>query len=466
MKIITKSVIALSLLFAVVSCDDKDLDPTLSVNKEVVTITSVNDLRLILSGAYNRMTDKFYYGRDILIFGDVRSDNAYSNGNSGRFVTPGSMDMVDSDAYARDTFTQIYTVVASCNIVINATLVGTTDEETNQINYYKGQALTLRALAHYDLLRLYGQQNVNGGGLSANGIAYITEFKSENLSPVRNTVGEVKDFIYADLDQALSLMSTDLDGSKETITTPAVNAIKARVALYFEDWTIAKDASNTAMTEATAKGTRIALTSEFVATYTTPTPVNSIFELAFRDNDNESIDGLYNIFAETTYGDIVVLDNFKNQFSTTDVRGGSSMLAVDSKNRLRNVGKFIAFESNVPLIRFEEMVLVNAEASFMIDNSDATVLTSINSIATNRGAAAYTSVTLNDILNERRKELAFEGFRFDDIARTKQNMPVADVLKQTYDDKGTIVFGSYRYAFPIPLVETNANANTKQNAGY
>jgi hypothetical protein len=466
MKTIIKSLMALSLLFTVISCDDKDLDPTLSVNKDITTIKSVNDLNLVISGAYDRMTNSFYYGRDILIFGDVRSDNAYSNGNSGRFVTAGSMDMVDSDAYPRDTFTQIYKVIGSCNIVINSSIAGANATETSQISYYKGQALTLRALAHYDLLRLFGQQNVDGGGLTAKGIAYVKEFQSSNLSPSRNTVGEVKDFIYADLDQALSLMNADLDGSKETITTPAVNAIKARVALYFEDWSIAKKASSDAMNTAAANGSRIAQANEFVNSYTMPTPVNSIFELAFRDNDNQSIDGLYNIYAETNYGDVAVLQNFKNQFSPSDVRGSAAMLAVDSKNKLRNVGKFISNSSNVPLIRFEEMVLVNAEASFMLNSADPSVLVSLNSIASNRGADLYIAVTRNDILNERRKELAFEGFRFDDLARTKKDMPIVDALRQTYDDKGAIVFGSYRYAFPIPLVETNANANATQNKGY
>ncbi|MGO4821460.1 MULTISPECIES: RagB/SusD family nutrient uptake outer membrane protein [unclassified Flavobacterium] len=466
MKIILKSLIALSLLFTVISCDDKDLDPTLSVNKDITTIKSINDLNLVISGAYDRMTNTFYYGRDILVYGDVRSDNAYSNGNSGRFVTPASMDMVDSDGYARDTFTQIYKVIGSCNIVINSSIEGSNAAETAQINYYKGQALTLRALAHYDLLRLFGQQNVDGGGLTAKGISYVKVFQSANLSPARNTVGEVKEFIYADLNQALDLMNADLDGSKETVTTPAVNAVKARVALYFEDWTIAKDASAKAMNAAAANGTRIAQTNEFVSTYTIPTPVNSIFELAFRDNDNQSIDGLYNIYAETNYGDVAVLQDLKNQFIASDVRGSAAMLALDSKGKLRNVGKFISNSSNVPLIRFEEMVLVNAEASFMLNNVDPSVLISMNSIATNRGAAAYAVVTRNDILKERRKELAFEGFRFDDLARTKKDMPVVDALRQTYDDKGQILYGSYKYAFPIPLVEINANANAVQNKGY
>jgi hypothetical protein len=59
----------------------------------------------VISGAYDRMTNSFIMVVIYYSWQDVRSDNAYSNGNSGRFVTAGSMDMVDSDAYPRDTFT-------------------------------------------------------------------------------------------------------------------------------------------------------------------------------------------------------------------------------------------------------------------------------------------------------------------------------------------------------------------------
>ena len=47
-------------------------------------------------------------------------------------------------------------------------------------------------------------------------------------------------------------------------------------------------------------------------------------------------------------------------------------------------------------------------------------------------------------------------------------MPVVDAVNQTYDDLGLskITYGSYRYAFPIPLREINANSNTVPNKGY
>ena len=85
-----KKIIYGALIFSGIffnSCSDNDLDPTLSVNKDVTAITNLGDLKGLLAGAYDRMTSANYYGRNMLIFGDVRSDNAYANGNSGRFLT-------------------------------------------------------------------------------------------------------------------------------------------------------------------------------------------------------------------------------------------------------------------------------------------------------------------------------------------------------------------------------------------
>ncbi len=80
----------IGLLFSTVllnSCSDSDLDPTLSDSKSVEEgISSADDLSAVILGMYNRFSSYKYYGRDYLVYGDVRSDNALSNGNSGRFI--------------------------------------------------------------------------------------------------------------------------------------------------------------------------------------------------------------------------------------------------------------------------------------------------------------------------------------------------------------------------------------------
>ena len=114
------------------------------------------------------------------------------------------------------------------------------------------------------------------------------------------------------------------------------------------------------------------------------------------------------------------------------------------------------------MIRFEEVVLIYAEA--LLHNSKAgDALIQLNKIPANRNAVQYTVANDTNILLERRKELAFEGFRFDDLARTGTSMPLVDPVRQTF---GTVNFGDYNYAFPFPNTEIGANTNVKQNYKY
>lgn len=450
-KLFIMSVLAAATM---VSCSEDSLDPTLAVNKSVETsINTEEDLQGILLGMYNRLTSTQYYGRDIIIYGDARSDNAFSNGNSGRFVTVSTMAMTETDGQATGTWTQIYQVIASANIVIGADVTG---DET-AINHIKGQAYAVRALAHFDALRLYGQQHVQSGGLSALGVPYVTEFKGENLLPTRNTVGEVKALIEEDFATALSLMSQSLnDPSKQYITTHAVNGLWSRVEIYFGDY---QKALTAAAAVVNSNEFSIVPAGDFVASWSIDGAVNSIFELAVNNNDNNGINGLANIYRGNTYGDIQAYDAFANIFDAGDIRGSAEMIDVDGAGNLRNIGKYpsATFDDNISIIRYEEVVLNYAEA---LQNTGGNGLVFLNSIANNRNALPYATASQANILLERRKELSFEGFRFDDLARSNMDIPNLD------PNQAGPAYGSFNYAFPIPAVETNANSNMVQNFGY
>ena len=103
-----KKVIYTLFSIALLATGCTDLDPTLEQDKILgESIKSVEDVRSVLNSAYNRMSLREYYGRDVIIFGEVRSDNAYSDANSNRFVSVAKMDMTRTDAYASDTWTRI-----------------------------------------------------------------------------------------------------------------------------------------------------------------------------------------------------------------------------------------------------------------------------------------------------------------------------------------------------------------------
>ncbi|MBN1132497.1 MAG: RagB/SusD family nutrient uptake outer membrane protein [Bacteroidales bacterium] len=461
MRKITIITLAIALLGISYSCSKDSLEPTLAQSKSVETsINTAEDLQGILYGAYNRITQASYYGRDVIIFNEVRSDNCFANGKSGRFVNPAAMNVGVADAYPTDTWSQIYAVIATANIIINAEDI---EGDAADINHIKGQAHAIRALAHFDLLKLFGQQHVSGGDATL-GVPIITEYKGEDLLPARSTVAQVREAVNNDLTQALTLMSESLnDDSKQSITTHAVNALKARVAIYFEDWPAAKLACEAVISSGEFQ---IVEPDAFVGIWNTDSPVNSIFSLAFSNTDNQNINGLQYIYRGTQYGDIEVLSDLSDLFDATDVRGFASGMLGMEETKIRNMGKYPDMQSysdDIMLIRYEEVILMYAEALFEINNADPNALTELNKVPAKRNTTLYTEATKANILLERRKELAFEGFRFDDLARTGSDIPLVNPIQQTH---GGVTYGSYKYAFPIPRVELNANSNMVQNYGY
>jgi len=456
------SLLFIASAFVMFSCTEDSLEPTLTQNKDLDQVKNMEDLNGLVNGMYNRMTDVAYYGRDILLYGDVRSDNMYSSGNSGRIITPASMDMATTDAHTTDTWAAIYRVIASANMIISkekAELDGDADLKSHLI----GQAYAIRALAHFDLLRMYGQQHVTGGG--DKGIPYVKEYKGADLFPPRSSVAEVKSFLYADLAEAMKNLKVSMDDpSGQFITTQGANAIKSRIALYFGDWAVAKTAADAVIKSGNYD---IVSAADFVDSWKLDSPVNSVFALAFNSVDNAGINGLQYIMRGKSYGDVRVLDDILKIFDAGDVRNSPAMIreeVIGTAKYLTNFGKYPSadYSDDVRVIRFEEIVLIYAEA--LLETGDATnALIYLNMITAKRGATAYTVANKANILKERRRELAFEGFRFDDLARTRTDIPLVDNIRQRHNGPK---YGSFRYAFPIPKSEINANANVLQNSGY
>jgi len=452
-----------------VGCSDEDLDPTLQQSKDIETsVSTVNDLQAVINGAYNRMSLTDYYGRDLIILGEVFSDNTASNANSNRFVAEGRMDLLPTSGIVDDLWSRSYSIIGSANIVINAEGVSGDQAAIDQI---KGEAYIIRALAHYNLVLFYGQQNVNNGGLSSEGVPYVTAFRDEAaLFPARNTVQEVRDMAYADLEMAKSLMN--MSAPVEYLSTYAASAIEARIANYFGDWQRSLDAAKVVIDSG-----EYAVTSEdaFLSTFGTDGGAGSIFEIAASETDNEGINGLANIYQQGAYGDVIALPNLAAIYGEDDIRGVSeydpstnyeaeTVIGVDANGTLRNIGKYPStapYSDNIPVVRYEEIVLLYAEALLETGSGDA--LMWLNMIPENRGAMSYGSATKENILLERRKELAFEGFRFHDLARTMMDIPNPDPVLQTHEGPA---YGSFNFALPIPAAEVDANSNITQNAGY
>lgn len=440
------------------SCSTNDLDPSLEQNKEgSEALKTSADIEGIIKGAYNRMTSFEYYGRDYIVTNEVRTPNTWANGRSGRFTTESGFAYNANSLYIWDN---AYAVIASANIVIGANIENLDDVTTGgaYARHLQGQAYAMRALAHFDLLKTFGQKHV-GGNL---GIPYITEFKGDNEIPARATVAENEASILQDIKTAFDLMSEDFnDPSREFISKYTAKALESRFAIWFEMWTVARDAAKAVFD---ANIYSIVPANQYVASFAIDSPVNSLFELAFDDTDNEGINGLEYIYRGPTYGDISVAPNaYDNLYGEGDVRADIlGTETVGSNERLRNIGKYPERSSNVTIIRYEEVILNYAEALFELGETQ-TALIWLNMIPENRNAEQYSEVTKENILEERRKEFIFEGHYYWDLQRMGYDIVEVDTEQNINE---TIPYGDPRRIHPIPNAELDANSNMEQNPGY
>jgi hypothetical protein len=457
MKKLKNIFIALGILFLGFSCTTEDLDPTLEQIKDISSIASVEDLSGLLKGAVDRMTSSVYYGRDFIITDEIRGDNVFANGNSGRFQTQGTLEYLPDNNPG--IWTQAYAVIASANIIINAD-PNELEGDQSEALYIQGQAKIIRALAHFDLLRNYGQQYINGGGDA--GVPVITEFAGDNLNPSRNTTSEVYTAIYNDLQTAFDQMSDQFD-NRANKTLPSkytAKALESRVAIYNGEWSRAQSAAQAVVNSDIYS---VISPDSYVASFAIDNTDNSIFELAYDNVDNLGGNSLGFIYKGEVYGDIEVLPTTPDIYEEGDVR--ADIITTDEGGNIRNSGKYPELNGwdNVNIIRYEEVLLNLAEALFEQNDNDGAVA-ALNQITSMRGASEYSgTITKEDILNERRKELMFEGFRFFDLARN--DLPI-EKFSDLQNIVETVPAGDYRYALPIPIVEMDANSNMTQNTGY
>ena len=120
-----------------------------------------------------------------------------------------------------------------------------------------------------------------------------------------------------------------------------------------------------------------------------------------------------------------------------------------------------------------EVYFIAAEAAYH-QNDEASALTYLNAVATERDPsfAGYSSSgqgLLDDILLERRKELAFEGHRYWDLVRNDLDVTRVE-LANNYPGNVPLVLETtnFRRILPVPQGELDANPNIReqQNSGY
>jgi tetratricopeptide (TPR) repeat protein len=321
---------------------------------------------------------------------------------------------------------------------------------------YEGQAKFLRGLMYFDMARLFGR-SWNDGDPNVNLAVPIvlkpTTVIGADSYPARSTVAQVYAQAISDLTDAESKLTTSVSFFANTY---AASAILARI--YLQQGQYAK-----AVTEATKviSGGKYSLVANYADEFPFPNQnavhVDNTSEdiFAIQVTAQQGTNDLNTFYASSDYGgrgDISLKSSFLDEFEEGD--GRLAVYNEDSGGSLQ-VDKFDNLYGNIHVIRLAELYLIRAEANFRLNASTgAAPVDDINVIRTRAGLDALSSVTIDDILKERRLELAFEGgFFLHDAKRLKQNV-------------GALPYSSSRLVFPIPRDEINANKSLKQNDGY
>ena len=137
---------------------------------------------------------------------------------------------------------------------------------------------------------------------------------------------------------------------------------------------------------------------------------------------------------------------------------------VNSDNSAAQTTGFV--DTDFPLFRVADAHLMLAECAARGKADMTKGLKSLNDVRKRAGLAEVSTFTAQDVLDERSRELMWEGHRRSDLIRFGQFTTDAYL----WEYKGAVYEGTavadYRNLFPLPPADVNANGNLDQNPGY
>ncbi|HYG37352.1 MAG TPA: RagB/SusD family nutrient uptake outer membrane protein [Cytophagales bacterium] len=209
---------------ALTSCNDLDLIPTDRETEETFW-DKPEDALNVLNNCYENMYNAEYY-----FFNETLSDNAFNksevDGSNSRNIAEGSYDA--SQARIRNEWGYHYTGIRKCNILLtNIDKVPGMDEALKA--RVKAEAQFIRAFHYFNLTVWYGDVPLVDNVLSV----------EESQSVSRSSQADIVNFINADLDFAaanLPIYTDYAEGDRGRIAKGAALALKARLASYLGNW--------------------------------------------------------------------------------------------------------------------------------------------------------------------------------------------------------------------------------------
>lgn len=462
-----------------------DVEPSTKV-PSATAISTLSDVEYSLNGIYNVMRKTDYYSGRMIYYGDVTSDDAQSIKTGKRTYDYYVLDYT-KESGPTSHWSYSYELIQNCNIILSQIdKIELKEDEKSSFNNLKGQTLAIRGFALFELTRFFGYPYAKDKGASL-GVPIVTEISTTEDKPSRNTVAECYVQIIKDLKEGSDLMSEKFNKGK--MNKWAGMQLLSRAYLYSEDNAKALETAEAAITGAEKNKYHLWSNKEYATIWGTDfaaaDPGEVLFELVNLAVDGVGKENVAYLCWQGGYDDYCLTSSFYElmQEDPDDVR--NKAYTVVSKTKRAYVAKFqpqtgeVTENANIPVLRLSELYLIAAEAAVKAGNNDKAVkyLDAIVKRANPTKTVQGKTITLDDVLMERRKELFGEGHRMFDAIRnhkriertdaTKSFPEIADTKHLTMQTESmSFDWDYYRVVLPIPKGEMNSNPNMVQNPVY
>ena len=426
-----------------------DLDPKQSLTPEAALSSSEN-IKNLLVGAYDLAGENEVFAGGYTLASELLATDG-EIAFRGTYLGPAEFNrklVTSGNSFVSDYWVYSYAVSNQVNLVLEG--LDKFDDPT-EASRVEGEAKFLRAAVYFNLVKFFALPYTSGGPNSQLGVPIVTSAVSDAPQieyPSRNTAQEVYDFVVLDLMTAINLLPEDNSFYADKY---AAQALIARVYLQMGKFPEARDAANDVIANS-----KYSLTADYPSAFNNESnSTEDVFawQITTQDGQND----MTTFWATRKYGgrsltgDVTIETPYFNNFS--DPNDQRSKFFYDG-NGTRLSTKWQNQFANVPYIRLAEMYLIRAEANFRLGTElGAKPITDINTIRNRSTATPFNSVTLDVIISERKRELAFEDVTLHDAKRLQKSI-------------GALPYNSNQLVLPIPQREIDANKNLEQNPGY
>ncbi len=442
------------VLLGATACNDfLEIEPQEEIPTELA-LTKSGIVEGTLISAYADLNSDDFLGERVKLYSELSSENYNFDAVTIDLTDfEGQVISRTTNSFNKDVsslWINGYSAIAKSNNVLGALADNLIEDKVlteEEKNSWQGEALFIRAVAHFEIVRLFAKP-FSARPDSDLGIPIRIKSLVEDEKIPRSTVAAVYDRVIMDLKAAAVLLPAN-NGNRAT--SWAAKAYLARV--YFNQLNYG-EAFSTAQDIIDNSGFNLegnALTA-FKNRGNTPPEggviLQAINESGFNSKFAASGNNTYPLSSGTgSISELITSDpnDFRATLVTTNARGNQFTTKWDDGG------------VNIPLIRFAEILLIHAESSLLKASADLDAARSSFDMVRGFSVTPYspTSLAGDDLIgairDERRIELIGEGERYHDLKRLMSD----DIRGLPYDDEGLLL--------TIPLEETSGNQDLNQN---